>query len=131
MEKANDRHFPNQYPDYNNQPVEQLIKTDFWKKWICETGLQCMHNLKAKQSSKYCDGGLYVGNLGLIFMALKMSKTKYFPEHEETFKKYMNECLAANENFYLTHQLREADKTAFLLGKGFIFYFGLYFYKLI
>ncbi len=54
-------------------------------------------------------------------MTFKMSKTNHFPEQQENFKNYMNECLAANENFYLTHQVREQDKTAFLLGKGFIF----------
>jgi hypothetical protein len=70
MEKSNNRYFTNPYPDYTNQPIEHLVKVDFWKKWIYETGMQCMHHLKAKPNSKYCDGGLYVGNLGILFSFL-------------------------------------------------------------
>lgn len=111
-----ERYFKNPYPDYNRN--EQVFTNiNLWDEYIKKTSVACFNHLKPKSSSKYCDGGLYTGNLGLIFMAYKLIKNKRFAEYEPQILNYVRECLKASEEFYLNSIPSNRD-VSFLVGKG-------------
>ncbi len=116
-----DRFFLNPYPDYNKSDkctIQDLVDVGFWKSWALENGFNCLKKCKPKAAEKYCDGGIYVGNTGLVFTAYKMLKSGYFDKHENDLKEYMIDCLAANMSYYSSYPLRDSEKAALLLGKG-------------
>ena len=66
------RYFINPFKDYDPSENKVEINVEFWKNYITETFFECMLKLKSKNSSRYCDGGIYTGNLGCIFAAYKI-----------------------------------------------------------
>lgn len=70
------RHFTNPYKDYDPS-IEKDVKVnvEFWKNFITETFFECTMKLKPKNSSRYCEGGIYTGNLGCIFTAYQILKS--------------------------------------------------------
>ena len=119
---TNERSFINPYPDYDKKDdctIQDLIDIDFWKKWVIENGMYCLKRNKPKSDEKYCDGGIYVGNLGLIYTAFKMSNSGYYDlKSEFDLKNYMTECLDANQRYYSSVSQKDSTRAAFLLGKG-------------
>jgi len=125
-----ERYFVNPYPDYGKRAdcsIHDLIDVEFWKNWALENGLICLKKSKPKADEKYCDGSIYVGNIGLEFTSFKLLKSGYFDKHENDLKKYMIDCLKANENYYSSYSQRDSEKAAFLLGKGDFFKYFLAF----
>ena len=118
-----ERCFINPYPDFtvNNafHSIDELLDVNFWKNWALEKAFQCIKHLKAKSGAKYCDGSVYTGNLGLIFMCYKLVKSGFYsPDQTKEFKAYMKTCLIANETYFNSVSLRDSEKAAFFLGKG-------------
>ena len=113
-----ERYFQNPYQDFEFAGELNVVNKDFCRQFAKETAFQCMLKMKTKSSEKYCDGGLYVGNLGLIFMAYKLLDSGLYPEHESDIKKYVHDCLKANEEFYAGFESKATKDVAFILGKG-------------
>jgi hypothetical protein len=121
-----DRYFINPYPDYdqaldykmNSITKEALIKL------IKDTSFLCMQKVKLKANEKYCDGGVYTGSLGLIFMCYKILSSGYFHEYQNQIKDYMNQCLRVNEEYYMNNDVRQTREIAFILGKGGLYVMG-------
>jgi len=120
-----DRYFENTYPDFNelkHPNLNDLIRTNpEWIEWAKETSLQCMKMLKPKSKSKYCDSGVYTGNLGLIYMCYKLLESKKFAQYEHQIKEYMLNCLNANIEYYSTPSHRANREIAYIVGKGGFF----------
>lgn len=67
-----DRYFINPYQDYDKSTSKIVeINTDYWKKYLFEIFQECMMRMKPK-NTEHCSGGIYTGNLGLIFVAYKL-----------------------------------------------------------
>ena len=116
-----ERYFINPYTDYgktDNCFIQDLIDVEFWKKWALETGLYCLKRCKPIAAEKYCDGGIYVGNLGLIFTSFKLVKSGYFKDYENDLKKYMIECFNSNESYYSTNYHLTLENSSLMFGKG-------------
>lgn len=121
MSSITPRHFQNRYPDYQPDLVslEQMINKSFWKEYIRTTSMECMMHLKPKSSSKYCNGKIYTGNLGLVFMSYKLLTSRLLPELDNQFKQYIQDCIYANEEYYINHPNQHNTKdVSFILGKG-------------
>ena len=121
MASNSDRHFHNPYDDYELSKEFQnpnLVNREFCIKEAKEIAFQCMLKMKPNSGKKYCDGGVYVGNLGLIFMAYKMIKTGLYNEYESEIKKYVFDCIKANEEYYSSNDIKATRDVAFILGKG-------------
>jgi hypothetical protein len=77
------RYFTNPYKDYDPSiEKEVVLNVEFWKSFVAETFFECMMKLKPKNSNKYCDGGIYTGNLGCIFTAYKVLKSGLFADNQ-------------------------------------------------
>lgn len=113
-----DRYFPNPYPDFTSSNVN--INSTFLTNLIVENGFLCMSKEKAKSSAKYCDGGIYTGNLGLIFMGFKMLKSGLITDPNQTsmILKYLKECVSANQDYYANNDIKQSRDISFLCGKG-------------
>jgi hypothetical protein len=135
MSGHEERYFQNPYPDFShsNLPpeIQKIVRTDFWAQFMIETGFVCMNKLKA--SLKYSDGTVYTGNLGLIFMAYKMLKSKYVlgSKYESEIKKYMLECLKSNEERLNTSGSRGGKTVAFLVGDGGLYIMACLVYRVL
>ena len=119
MSSSSDRFFSNPYQDFSaqlNLTADQIVRTEHLYQYAKETAFLCMNRLKPKP--KYCDGALYTGNLGLIFMCFKLLGYERFRKYEQEIKNYMRECLAANEEYYEMTGQKETREVAFILGKG-------------
>jgi hypothetical protein len=108
---SEERYFKNPYPDQYTQN-DLIIDKKYWLEYIKETSLLCMKKMKPVGKEKYCDGGLYTGNLGLIYMCFKIISSGKLNEYEKDYKNYMIDCLKANDDFKFKRDV------AFLLGKG-------------
>ena len=87
-----ERFFINPYSSHGKteyRSIEDLIDVDFWKNWALETALESLQRLKPKATSKHCDGSVYTGNLGLIFVSYKMLKSGYYPKYASNFQAYI------------------------------------------
>ena len=108
------RFFINPYQDDFKNNIEHLnIDKNYWSNYLEEIALYCIK--KTKLNDKTCDGGLYVGNLGLVYMIYKILSNGYCKNYEEDLKKYMNDSIELNR----TYLSRHGDKTmiaSFLLG---------------
>jgi hypothetical protein len=113
ISKSN-RYFINSYQDFI-QNDSQLISIDrnYWSNYLEELALHCVK--KTKISEKTLDGGLYVGNLGLVFMIYKILSNGFCKNYEIDLKRYMHDSIELNEK----HLKKHGDKTmlaSFLLG---------------
>lgn len=117
-----DRYFPNPYPDFNSSISEhgQLTNAAALKNLVTEYGFLCMAKEKTKPTSKYCDGGIYTGNLGLVFMCYKMLKSGLIsdPKQNEMILSYLKECTVANQDYYANNDIKQSRDISFLCGKG-------------
>jgi hypothetical protein len=117
-----DRYFENPYTDFNelkHPSLDELIRSNpEWAEYARETSLQCMKNLKPKPKSKYCDSGVYTGNLGLIYMCYRLLESKIIPQYEKQIKDYMINCLNANIEYYNSPSHRANREIAYIVGKG-------------
>ena len=120
------RYFPNPYQDFKrsteNATQSSIVLTDFWNQYALDTGFMCMSKLKPKPY--YSDGTLYTGNLGVIFMAYKMLTSKIFSNYENEIKKYMSDCLSANEEYFSYKSSNQTKEVSFLLAKGGLYVMG-------
>jgi hypothetical protein len=114
MSNNTDRFFPNPYPDYDDKIGQDFIDQDFWKEFIIKSAQICLQML----NEKCCDGGIYSGNLGLIYMNYKLIKCGRFKENEPELKKYMNDCLVSNENYQLFNDIKKTKDIGLMSGKG-------------
>jgi hypothetical protein len=121
-----DRYFVNPYSDYDkvHDYKKQIISEEALTKLIKDTAFVCMQKIKLKVNEKYCDGGVYTGSLGLIFMCYKMLSSGRFDEYQHQIKDYMNECLKANEQYYMSNDVRQTREISFILGKGGLYVMG-------
>ena len=107
------RFFINPYQDFTD--TNQIISIDrnYWSNYLEETVLHCVK--KTKLNDKTLDGGLYVGNLGLVFMIYKVLSNGFCKKYESELKKYMQDSIELNEKYLKKH----GDRTmlsSFLLG---------------
>lgn len=115
MSLNTERFFPNPYPDYDEKLIGQdFIDQEFWKEFIIKSAQICMQML----NEKCCDGGIYSGNLGLIYMNYKLIQCGKFKENERELKKYMNDCLVSNENYQLFNDIKITKDIGLMSGKG-------------
>jgi hypothetical protein len=111
-------YFINPYQDFNPQSnaTDKIVRADFWNQYATETALMCIQKLKP--TVKYCDGTVYTGNLGLVFMAYKMLRSNRFKKYENDLKKYMVDCVRASEDFLSSASVRGSKEVGFLVGNG-------------
>ena len=110
------RCFTNTFKEFEIEFREKLNQS-FLKNFLEVSFLQCMSAYKPRSSHQYCDGGIYVGSLGLIFPAYKILKSKILPSHENQIKKYILDVIKANEEYFNTTD--STSEVGFLLGKIF------------
>ncbi len=115
---SSERYFTNPYSDFNSQvnSADKVVRADFWTNYATETALMCIHKLKP--NVRHCNGTLYTGNLGLVFMAYTMLRSNLFKKYENELKKYMIDCVKANEEFISAASVRGPKEVAFLVGNG-------------
>lgn len=118
-----ERYFPNPYPDFSPTQTPsggQLVNTVYVRNLAIEYGFLCISKEKAKPTAKYCDGGIYTGNLGIIFMCYKMIKSGIVtdPKHTEILLNYCKDCVVANQQFYANNDIKQTRDVSFLCGKG-------------
>ena len=112
------RYFKNPYNDFStNKENTYSFDKNFWNNYLEETLLRCLHAIKAKDTEKYCDGGFYVGSLGLIYAAYHALERGHCKAYASHLIKYMNNYLKSNEAYY-SKDHSESRNVAFLLGKG-------------
>lgn len=119
---ASDRYFPNPYEDYDygkNLNYDQLVNRQYVVNFIRDTAFLCMNNCKPKSSAKYCEGSVYTGNLGLVFMCYKCITSDGINEQDKQHMlNYLNNCVKANEIYYATNETRQSKDVSYLCGKG-------------
>lgn len=131
---SSERYFPNPYPDFNSaQQSDQFIKTEYLKSFIRENSFLCLMNQKPKSSAKYCDGGIYTGNLGIIFMCFKLLKSGIISESDQKQKihSYLSECINANQDYYANNNIKQSKDVSFICGKGGFYVMGAMALKLL
>lgn len=116
-----ERYFPNPYPDYYPDSEQTaLVNAQYVKKFILETSFLCMARAKPKSSADYCNGGIYTGNLGLIFMCTKLLKSGLITDDKQRTQvlSYLDACVQANQEYYATNDIRQSRDVSFICGKG-------------
>jgi hypothetical protein len=101
------RFFKNPYPDYKDV---LSIDRSYWTNYLEELAIYCVKKTKLNDST--CDGGLYVGNLGLVYMIYKVLSNGYCKNYEKELKKYAHEAIELNG----LYSRKNKDKTSFILG---------------
>lgn len=110
------RYFENPFKDFDEIQNHTYPSKSFLLNYISETFLQCMKNAKPKDKSRYCDGGLYQGSLGLIYTAFQLIKRNHLQNYDPVVKEYIFQCLKANESYF--SQVRREREVGFLCDKG-------------
>ena len=112
------RFFYNPFEEERDQPY--TLRKEFWLKYIAETFIQCMKNIKPKAKRKYCDGGLYHGSLGLIYTASELLKHDLFDNQDKSLVlEYVSDCLKANQCYF--SDVKRTEEVGFLCDKGGIY----------
>ena len=107
---ATKRFFINSYDDFKENEVLNISRS-FWTNYLEELAMFCVKKTKLNKES--CDGGLYVGSLGVAYMVYKVVSAGYCKNYEDELKKYAYDVVQLNK-LYL-----HADKTlraSFILG---------------
>lgn len=94
----NDRYFPNTYQDYGDNWTPSNL--DNLNNYLKEISLTCVVKNKPKAKDEYCDGGLYTGSAGAIFMSHKIVSNNLLKENVSYFKKYIHDSIQANRDFF-------------------------------
>lgn len=134
-----ERYFPNPYPDFSlstsatTTKGQQLINHHYLRNLALEYGFLCIANEKAKSTAKYCDGGIYTGNLGIIFMCYKLLKSGLIsdPNQNEKILNYINDCVMANQEYYANNDIKQTRDVSFLCGKGGFYVMAAMSFKLL
>ena len=131
-----ERFFANPYEDLNASPnaaikADQLVNELFWREEIKRIAWTCITQVKAEPRGEYCDGGLYTGSLGLIFMCNQLLERGIFTEAEREIKAYVARCLSANEKYYSSTQLKPSKEYGFLSGMGGLLAMGCFVAKML
>lgn len=132
--KNSSRFFPNPYPDYipcQNTIARNLINSDYCKEYLEKESFECLAHLKPKSSSKYCNGKVYTGNLGLIFMCYKLLSNNRFKNNKHDLKQYVKSCISANEEYIEMNPYSGSKDIAFLTGKGGLYIMGFFASKIL
>ena len=117
------RYFTNTFLNSESEvEFRENFNQNLWKNYLEASFLQCMSAYKPKSSHKYCDGGIYVGSLGLIFPAYKILQCNILPSHENQIKKYILDVINANEKYFNDNDsnTKSTEEVGFLLGMIFI-----------
>lgn len=128
------RYFSNPYPDYipsQNVNANNLVNSAYCKEYLEKMSFECLANLKPKSSSKYCNGKIYTGNLGLIFMCYKLLSNNQFENSKHQLKQYVKNCIAANEEYLEINPYYGSKDVAFLTGKGGLYIMGFFASKIL
>lgn len=135
MHKRNsDRFFSNPYEDYvpsSNVSVNDIVNKAYCKDLIEKEKSECLLHLKPKSSSKYCNGKVYTGNLGLVFMCHKLLSNNEFEDNNHQLKHYVKSCIAANEEYLEINPYSGSKDVAFLTGKGGLYVMGFFASKML
>ncbi len=135
MAVSEERYFVNPYNDYDpsrNAKIE--INAQFWKDYITETFFECIMKLKPKNSEKYCAGGIYTGNIGLIWTSFKLLNSNLWSNDQsfiQQIKKYVTSCLKANEEYYGSASLKNTHDVSFLVGKAGFYFMSIFASKIL
>ncbi|CAG2202342.1 LanC-like protein 3 homolog,LanC-like protein 3 [Mytilus edulis] len=106
------RYFENKLADYKAGSEVLIDKS----KWIgCIESLVNTTFEKLPPSSDSCDGGLYVGNIGVAYMLYYLSKQESFKERKATFLEKAEAYVKVNLE-YLSHHHCKDPPSAFILG---------------
>lgn len=112
------RYFENKYKDFGlTSEHSYSINKNYWSNYIDENFIQCIRKIKPKLSN--CGGGLYTGNLGIIYAAFHVLKNGHCKKYEYEIRAYIAECLKVNQKYFISSCNQENEVA--LLGKG-----GLY-----
>lgn len=122
------RYFKNPYLDYIKGETVINIDKSYWSDYLQEYVLLCVK--KTKLNHDTCDGGLYVGSLGLVYMLYKVLSGGYCKEHSKNLEKYLHELIDVNSNYALRNKDKN-DVTSFLLGNCGFYVMGSLFSKYI
>lgn len=108
----NPRYFPNPYEDYQ---IGEEIKVDksYLTNHIAELAMFSVKRTRLDVAS--CDGGLYVGNIGLIYMIHKVLINSLAENYHQDLVKYLNESLNLNARYF---DANKSDRASFILGNG-------------
>ena len=104
------RFFANPFTDYDANS-NFAIDRNYWSNYLSELAIVCMK--KTKLNDETCDGGLYVGSLGVVYMIDKVLSNGYCNQYENDLKKYSRDCIAKNDSYFDSNGNM---RSSFLLG---------------
>jgi hypothetical protein len=115
------RYFTNTYSDYENQELD--INKEYWSSFLVQKAIECLTSTKL--NLKTCDGGLYVGNLGLVYMIHKLLTSNYLKKDEIQLKAHIKAIIELNKQYFDSNASKN-ELASFLLGRvGFLTICGL------
>ena len=104
------RNFVNHYDDYLKNEEIKVDRT-YLANHIAELALITLNRTLIDAES--CDGSIYTGNVGLVYMIDRLLVSSIAPQYQKELVEYALESIDLNEKYFAAHARKDAS---FILG---------------